>query len=373
MKQLTFSALILFLSSLALGVEPHGPKTPVKPTDKPVTGKPIDKPVVDKPVVGRMPDMTGAEQLSATGSIAIKAVQGTKDGPKIARAEVTVELYGHGGKFRTIETKLDAHGVVTIEDLPMVPPFRPRVFIKYGGTSYTKDGAVMDAGHAAQDMEIKVFETSDKNPQWEVAMWHLIIEPVEGGGLKVVETLAVRNMTDTAYLGAPDANGRQTAITLSLPQGVTEIEKMSGGLHECCAKMVDGRLVSKAPITPGMSQFKMEYTIPTPTGGASIDLVAPANAKQLLIFVPNGLEGFSSESLKAGDVFNVKQRAMQSYILADISAGRKISFAIEGLPRPVAAGSTIPKVLAGLGAFVLVIACVVVLLIRKPETQPEAV
>jgi hypothetical protein len=64
---------------------------------------------------------------------------------------------------------------------------------------------------------------------------------------------------------------------------------------------------------------------------------------------------------------------MQSYILADISAGRKISFAIEGLPRPVAAGSTIPKVLAGLGAFVLVIACVVVLLIRKPETQPEAV
>ncbi len=305
MKQLTFAALLLLLSSSVLAVEPHGPRTstqPAKPTSKPTS----------KPAVGEMPDMTELEQLAATGSIAIKAVQGTKGGPKIAYDEVIVELYGHGGKMRTIKTKLDAYGAVTVEDLPMVPPFRPRVFIKHGGTSYTKDGAVMDAGHTTQEMNITVFETSDKNPQWEVAMWHLIIQPAQTGGLEVVETLAVRNSADSAYLGAPDADGRRTSVALSLPEGVTKIDHMSGGLHECCAEIVDGRLLSKAPITPGMSQLKMGYTVPAPDGRVDVNLVAPAPSKQLLIFVPRDTKGFSSKSLMPGDVFNVRNREMQS-------------------------------------------------------------
>jgi len=358
MKHLTFITLLL-ISSWAMAAEPHGPGDPA------ASGKPATK-----PATGQMPVMPPID-INATGSIAIKAVQGTKDGPKISGDEVTVELFGHGGKMRTINTKLDAHGVVTIEDLPMVPPFRPRVFIKHAGTSYTKDGGVMDAGHTTQDIEVTVFETSDKNPQWEVAMWHLIVQPAEKGGLEVVETLAVRNMTDTAYLGAPDSDGRRTSIALSLPKGVEKIDHMSGALHDCCAKIVGDKLLSKAPLTPGMSQLKMGYSVPTPRGKAEIDLVAPAPSKQLLIFVPKDIKGFSSKSLKPGDVFNVHERPMQSYILSDIPAGQKISFVLGGLSSPVAKASSFPKILAALGGVILVIMCIVVLLMRSPQKDPE--
>ncbi|MDP6635027.1 MAG: hypothetical protein QGG42_09030 [Phycisphaerae bacterium] len=353
MKQLTI-VMILVMSGSAMAAEPPG--SPATMPDLTAPG-------------GTMPG--GMPLMGEVGSIAIKAVQGTKGGPKVAYDEVTVELYGHGGKMRTIETKLDAHGVVTIENLPLVPPFRPRVFIKHAGTSYTQDGGVIDAGHPTQDISVTVYETSDSDPKWEVAMWHLIVQPAEQGGLEVLETLAVRNPADTAYLGAADAEGRRTSVALSLPKGVEKIEQMSGALHSCCASIVAGRLLSKAPITPGTSQLKMGYVIPTPAGKVDVALVAPAPAKQLLIFVPKDMKGFSSDTLKPGDVFTVHDRPMQSYILSDISAGQEMSFVIEGIPRPVAKASNIPKVLAGLGSVILVISCIVVLLIRRPESEPE--
>ena len=347
MKPLTVVAILLLLSGSAQAVDPPGAATSM-------------------PADGVMPEMP---PMIVTGSIAVKAVQGTKGGPKIALDEVTVELYGQGGKMQTIEAKLDEHGVVMIENLPLVAPFRPRVIVKHGGTPYTKDGEVMDAENPAQDIEITVFETSDKDPQLEVAMWHLILHPVEKGGLKVNETLAVRNMNDSAYLGTPDAEGRRIAIAIPLPKGVKKVDKVSGGLDECCTSVVNGRLLSKSPIKPGISQLRFQYTVPASGGSVAVDLVAPMVARQLMIFIPKDTEGFSSDHLKAGEVFDVHGKPMQAYTISDISAGQKISFTIAG---PIPKASSLPKILAALGGVILVILCIVVLLIRRPEGELES-
>ena len=90
MKPLTVIMIILLLSVSAPAVDPPGAATSMPG--------------------GTMPPTV------ATGSIAIEAVQGTKGGPKIGADEVTVELYGRGGRLRTIDTKLDAHGVTTIKN-----------------------------------------------------------------------------------------------------------------------------------------------------------------------------------------------------------------------------------------------------------------
>jgi len=330
-------------------------------------------------VVGSMPAGAVATSRPAdipapkdgTGLIAIKTVQGTNGGPPIGPDKVTVELYGRGGKLRTIETKLDAKGAAMIKGLPLGAPFQPKVLVEHAGTSYSKIGEIMNAGRPTQTVTVKVFETSDKDPQWEVAMWHLIVQPSEKGGMQVDETLAVRNMTDTAYLGPPDAEGRRISVALSLPKGVRKVDKMGGALHDCCASVVDGRLLSKAPLAPGMSQFRLNYTVPTPEGKAEVDLVAPAAAKQLMVFVPKDSKGFGSATLKAGDVFNVHNRPMQAYMVSGISAGQKISFTLPGMPKAVAKASPIPKILAALGGVILVILCIVVLLIRRPETEGQ--
>ena len=318
-----------------------------------------------------------AAPSNGTGVIAVRAVQGTKGGPKIGAENVTVELYGRGGKLRTIETKLDANGVVMIKDLPLGEPFQPKVLMPHAGASYTQFGEIMDAGHPTQNVNIEVFETSDKDPQLQVAMWHLIVRPADTGGLEVVETLALRNMTDSAYLGSPDAEGRRISVALTLPKGVLKVDEMGGALHSCCASVVNGRVLSKAPLTPGMSQFKFSYTVPTPDGTADVRLVAHAPTRQLLVLVPKGLDGFRSDSLKAANDIPMRNNQMQAYMVSDISAGQEISFTLAGMAKAVPKASAIPATLAKWGGLILVILCVMVLLavflIRRPKPDVDAV
>jgi len=353
MKPLTVVAILLLLSGSAQAADPPGA-------------------AASMPADGVMPEMP---PMIATGSIAIKVVQGTKGGPKIGPDKVTVELYGRGGKLRTIETKLDAGGVAMIKELPLSMTFQPKVTVQHGGASYTEIGEIMNSEHPTQEIAVKVFETSDKDPQLQVAMWHLIVKPAEKGGMDVVEMLVVRNMADSAYLGTPDAEGRRISIAMSLPKGVKKVDQMGGSLHDCCASVVDGRLLSKAPLSPGMSQLKFHYIVPTPEGKAEIKLVAPAAAKQLMVFVPQDSKGFESDTLKIGQLRNVHDSPMQAYTVVDIAAGQEISFTLPGMPRavvkPSALVSTIPKILAALGGVILVILCIVVLLIRRPETEVE--
>ncbi|MDP6544023.1 MAG: hypothetical protein QGH60_08540 [Phycisphaerae bacterium] len=313
-----------------------------------------------------------AAPKDGTGLIAIRAVQGTKGGPKIGPDKVTVELYGRGGKLRTIETKLDTGGVAMIKGLPLSMTFQPKVTVQHAGSSYSEIGEIMDAGHPTQEIAVKVFETSDKDPQLQVAMWHLIVQPAEKGGMDVVEMLVVRNMADSAYLGTPDAEGRRISVALSLPKGVLKVDKMEGALHDCCASVVGGRLISKAPLAPGMSQLKFHYIVPTPDGKAEVKLVAPAAAKQLMVFVPQGVKGLDSDTLKIGMLRDVRDRPMQAYTVSDISAGQEISFTLPGMPKAVAKASPFPKILAALGGVILIILCIVVLLTRRPETEGQA-
>ena len=315
--------------------------------------------------VGAMP------AKATTGSIAVKVVQGTKGGPKIGADKVVVELYGRGGKLRTIETKLDANGVVMVEDLPLGAPFQPKVIVQHAGASYTQIGEIINAETPARNVSITVFETSDKAPQLEVAMWHLIVKPAEKGGLGVAETLVVRNMSDSAYLGAPDAEGRRIAFEMSLPKGVEKVDQVGGYLDQCCTSVVNGRLFSKSPLKPGVSQLRLNYTVPTPEGNVAVDLVAPMTARQLMVFVPKDSEGFSSDHLKAGDVFDIQGQPMQAYMISNVSAGQEISFTLAGMSMPIPKASSIPKILAALGSVILIILCVVVLLIRKPEVELE--
>jgi len=309
--------------------------------------------------------------MVAVGSIAVKVVQGTKGGPKIGPDEVIVELYGHGGILHTSETKLDVHGVTVIENLPLVAPFRPRVTVKHGGTSYSQDGEVMHADNPTQDITITVFETSDKDPQWEVAMWSLVLNPLEKGGAEVVETLVARNPSDAAYLGSPDADGCRISVALTLPKEAKNVT-MEGDLHASYASVVGNRVLSRAPLKPGTSHFRLHYTIPTPGGTAEVDLVAPAGAGRLMVFVPMGYEGFRSDILKPSKVGTIENHRVQPYAAVDISAGQKISFTLDGLPGPVVKTSYIPQMFAALGGVILVILCVVVILTRGPEAEIEA-
>ena len=361
MKSLTIVAILLMLCVSAWADDAHGPAASTMPG-----GAHSKLPAAKMPVMPVMPPSL------ETGSLAIKVVQGTKDGPKVGADQVIVELYGQGGMIYSTETKLDVHGVTMIENLPLGVPFRPRVSVNHGGEFYTTDGAEMGPDNPTQHLTVTVFETSDQAPKLEVAMWHLILQPVEGGGLQVVERYSIRNESDSAYLGAMDPNGNRVAVTLTLPEGVTNV-KMGGDLDEKYASITGRRLTSSSSIRPGLSKLLLNYVIPTPGRQARVNLVAPGVVKQLMVFVPHDIEGFQGDNFQAGEVYNVHDKPMRAYMIANIAPGQELSFTLGDLPGPVLKTSYVPHMLAAFGGAILLVCCIVALLRRKSEDQPEVV
>lgn len=325
---------------------------------------------------GRLPSSGPA--ISVAGSIAIEAVQGTEGGPKIANDVVIVELFRDGEKPEKKELKLDAHGVAMVENLPVLVPFRPRVTVKHAGVAYHATGEPMDATNFHQKITVKVYETTDKEPAWSIRMRHQVIHRM-ANALRVSEVLSVHNPSDRAWIGQAQAGGERVSITLQLPAGASHIIP-GGAFDPCCTKLVDGRVVSVAPLPPGASQFRLLYVVPFKGAALKIDVLTPAPVKHFMVFVPNDGLRCQSDSLTPGGVLNVHQTPMQSFMAQNLPAGRLVSFTLtdsadHGHP-PVQArdeSSDLPKTLVLVGGGLILVLCVVVFLIRpgkKSKARP---
>ena len=93
-------------------------------------------------------DSQGADDapsmMPARGVLAIRAVQGTPGAEPIGQTKVTVQLYHRGMLLDTIETQLDEHGIVMLEDLPIDSAFQPVAQIEYAGVTYSVVGELME-------------------------------------------------------------------------------------------------------------------------------------------------------------------------------------------------------------------------------------
>lgn len=334
-----------------------------------------------------MPPTTTAPAPGATtrpvakASIAIEAVQGTKGGPKISGDPVTVELLIHGrddAEAKVIEARLDEHGVAMLEDIDLSMPFTPRVTVEHDGTSFEADGVLMHSGAAKQKISVTVYETTAEAPAWEVTMRHVIVQP-SPHGVYITEMLAVNNPSDHAWLGAPDASGMRSSVVLALPPGAdTSKLTMGGGLHSCCAKIIGGKIVNTAVLSPGVTRYHLRYLLPAGKDRTAIEVVAPAPVKHMMIMVPQSKDiQFQAEGLLPGDVLDFRGKPMQSYLAADLAAGESVSMTVSapiltGMPdqqaEPGASDDSQDLVIIGGGLLLLV--GIVLLLVRPGKKAP---
>lgn len=220
-----------------------------------------------------------------TGSLAVRAVQGTDGGPPVADVDVEVVLYHNDHPIRTLNPHLDENGVVVLDDLPVVLGVRPVVRIQHAGVSYLEVGPMMDADHREAVVTVTVYETTDHAPQWRVAMRHIMAEPTPQG-THVSETVVVSHPGDRTWLGAGTAEKRNT-VAFGLPRGATDIELLGGFHGWCCTELTGGDLVVQMPLMPGRSSFQFAYVIPPNRKLTELRVSAPAPTDQAVFFLPD--------------------------------------------------------------------------------------
>lgn len=270
----------------------------------------------------------------------------------------------------------------------------------------------------AKEAKPVVYETTEVEPDWTVVMRHLIVRPMEDH-LFITEVWAVNNPTDKQYIGAaveasdvvaPDeASPAESAppamldeaggvkadaahdagrITLVLPLPASASHVQPGtGFDACCVRVEAERLISSMPMDPGTTQMRVSYLLAPEDGVFDLALPTPAPTGHLMVFLPDDDAQVTARGLNAGDTFKAGDKAFRVYSGKQLETGMDVGLTIRAAPaaeKSVAASQNVGpaagpdssgqiKLIAGIGAGVLLVAAMVVLLKPAKKQAPASV
>lgn len=231
-------------------------------------------------------DLTHAMAMSAKGALAIRAVQGTKDGPAVGGEDVEVVIFHRDRPVQQINGKLDEHGLLVIGDLPVSIGIRALVRVRHAGVLYQDAAPPMDESRPEASVDITVYEVTDEPQPWRIIVRQLAAALVPNG-IDVAETVVVENQGDRTWLGEPaDADGRRATVRLTLPPDAVEVELLQGFHGWCCSQYTPPTLTVQMPVMPGQHTFRFAYKIPVRSGMSDLRVASGAPTDRSVFVVP---------------------------------------------------------------------------------------
>jgi len=231
-------------------------------------------------------DMTHAMAMSAKGTLAIQAVQGTKDGPPVGGEDVEIIIFHRDQPVQQINSKLDDHGLLVVENLPVSLGIRALVRVQHAGVLFQDAGPPMDDANPTGSMNITVYEVSDERQPMDIVVRQLAGALVSNG-VDVAETVVVENNGDRTWLGEPaDEAGRRATVQLTLPPDAVEVELLQGFHGWCCSQYTPPTLTVQMPIMPGQTTFKFAYKIPVRSGESDLRISSGLPTEHSVFVVP---------------------------------------------------------------------------------------
>lgn len=308
-------------------------------------------------------------QPAVSGVLQIRAVQSTPGGPAVGADPLHIEFYIQGQLFDTIQGKLDEKGLAEVNGVPLRMKPQAIVRVNHAGVDY-EAATEFSGANPIVDLQVPVYETTEKAPEWQVKMRHVMLSPGEGG-LQVMDMLAVETAGDRAWVGTPIADGKRQTFKLALPAGAKDV-KLLGGFDECCT-IVEGNVITNTKaLVPGASQYQISYMLPAESGKTDLTVAAPAKTGAVMIMVPDDGTNVTADGLQAGGSVDMGRGKTRFYKAADVPAGQELKLNISGIaaPAPVktsslGGGSTkAAQLVAGAGALVIVLFGIAFLFIK---------
>jgi hypothetical protein len=348
-------------------------------------GHPVEAPAATTPAGMALPaghpsldslmSAVPTSQPAVLGSLSVQLVSGSAGGAISGGEIVTAELYHNRTLVKRVEARTDAEGKVAFSELPVNPPVQALLSVKHGGVLQQVDTPELNPGQPSQSLQMKVFEATDEQPAWNIAMQHMIMQwAADGSGAQVIEMLSTSSPGDRVWLGSKVGDERVT-LTVPLPPEAQDV-KLGGSFDEDVSKIADGKLITSSALFPGRSEFRITYTVPAKDGAITLPIVTPAAVDNLIVFVPaDGTQVTSSGPLSGGDVVNMGESSNRMFRAQNLPGGATASISVKGIKASLAEDApagpskwTARNVAIG-GAFIMVLAGAAMVLFKKPQPK----
>lgn len=315
----------------------------------PTGAMPSGHPDISSMMQGGKPGTPATQPAGMVTTVNVQAVQGTTGGPAVGTDEVRIEVVdAHTNSVvAKVEGKLNEQGAVRVGGLPVGPAYQPVVTVVHNGVAYRAYGEPMNSA-APKDISVQVFETTDRDPGWEVRMRHVMLQPMENG-VQVMDVIAVANDSDRSYIGAAQPDNSRVTFALPLASNAKDVTFMAG-FDDCCSKIVDGKIVNSMAILPGANQYQYTYFVPMVDGKTELLATSPALAKQVMVLIPDdGTEVTVTGGLESG-VTDMGGRKIRYFKAGGVQANSEIKVTVAGKPTKATGAAAAPTGSAGTAA-----------------------
>jgi hypothetical protein len=176
-------------------------------------------------------------------------------------AEVVLRVEFDGQLVVAAETTSDEDGRFLFDNLPASEEYVYLPGANRAGVHYPGPRLRLNRQHRNRNVTLKV-RNAITQPNPLVIQQHEIVIRPEQGALRVTESMLIENPGTSTYIGQPSKqNGRAATLALSIPTDFvrTTFHKEFFGRRPT---LIDGKLVTDVPWTPGTRRLKFTYLLP---------------------------------------------------------------------------------------------------------------
>lgn len=201
-------------------------------------------------------------QLSpVAGSISGVVVNASQDGLPVSGAEVVLRVKLEGQFVTAAEGTADEQGRFEFPDIPADTEYIYLPGANRAGIHYPGPRVRLSAQTPHARIKLPVHDTVSQPSPLVVRRHDITLQP-ETDALRVTETLLIENPSSRTYVGQPaHEGGRAATLRLFIPSDFrrTTFHKEFYGRQFA---LIDGRLVTDVPWTPGQRELAFTYVLP---------------------------------------------------------------------------------------------------------------
>ncbi|MDQ7066366.1 MAG: carboxypeptidase-like regulatory domain-containing protein [candidate division KSB1 bacterium] len=276
-----------------------------------------------------------------------KVLNGSRDNQPVAGQEVVLYTLINGKEVNAPrpKTMTDGSGRFVFRNLDIGETLAYYPLTYYGGVEYSGKLVKADSSRSQLESDIILYESTSSDSAITSEMHHVIVEPGNGGVLKVTELYLFSNRGNYTFAGQfpiPNAKEKFVVLQVQVPEEATEV-KYGGDLMSCCAVINGNEIIDTMPFKPGRRQIFLSYVLPY--SGTSLafsrPLYHPVKAFDLFFTDPIRLQAFRVQragSPEATAVDNRTERVQfngkdyNHFTVRSLDKGSRFELAFAGLP-----------------------------------------
>lgn len=286
--------------------------------------------------------------LAVKGTVVRETVEGSR---AVAREQVTLHRVNSRDAGPVDSMLTDARGAFAFRVADPDSLSMYLVSARYGGIAYFSQPVQGDA--AAGPSLITVFDTTSANVRLQLQGRHVVVSAPNADGVRsVIDVLEIAN--DTIVTRVSGAANRPT-YSLLLPDGAVNVRASQGDISDGAIEVRDGRAELFAPMSPGLRQLVLTYTLPDGAFPLAVPLEQPVAVLEVLLEEPGATA--SSPGLVSQGPVTVDGKTFSRFLGEAASANAVIT--LTGAPGGL--GSAAPPWLLPLVLTVITLGAILVL------------